>query len=68
MFSFYRFSGTKVGLLVGFYEAIHLNRNFMTTLANTKTDTSPCNTLAQNVSSPIQMPPSNLLVTFLEYR
>ncbi|ODM95975.1 hypothetical protein Ocin01_10702 [Orchesella cincta] len=59
--------GTKVGLLVAFYEAIHLNRNFMTTLANTKTDTSPCNTLSQNVTSPMQMPPSNLLVTFLEY-
>ncbi|XP_035716047.1 armadillo-like helical domain-containing protein 3 isoform X2 [Folsomia candida] len=59
--------GAKIGLLVAFYEAAHLNRNFMTTLANTKTDTSPNNTLSQNVTSPLQLPPSNLLVTFMEY-
>jgi hypothetical protein len=59
--------GAKVGLLVAFYEAIHLNRNFTTTLANTKTDVSPSNTLAQTVSPSSPPPPSNLLVTFLEY-
>lgn len=65
-------------LLLAFYEAIHLNRNFITTLAQTQTDTSsppsPINTL--NASQPvpdlssildIMAQPSNLLVTFFQY-
>ncbi|KAK4881781.1 hypothetical protein RN001_005100 [Aquatica leii] len=65
-------------LLLALYEAIHLNRNFITTLAQTQTDTSsppsPINTL--NASQPvpdlstvvdIMAQPSNLLVTFFQY-
>lgn len=67
-------------LLLALYEAIHLNRNFITTLAQTQTDTSlppsPSNTL--NVGQPVPdltsaalvdiiTQPSNLLVTFFQY-
>lgn len=67
-------------LLLALYEAVHLNRNFITTLAHTQTDTSsppsPSNTL--NASQPIPdlsvsatidvtAQPSNLLVTFFQY-
>ncbi|KAF7270657.1 hypothetical protein GWI33_016378 [Rhynchophorus ferrugineus] len=69
-------------LLLAFYEAVHLNRNFITTLAQTQTDSSsppsPNNTLhnqVQVLSDLSNMPvnfdvtsqPSNLLVTFFQY-
>lgn len=67
-------------LLLALYEAIHLNRNFITTLAQTQTDTSlppsPSNTLnagltATDVSNmyvaDFITQPSNLLVTFFQY-
>ncbi|KAL1491560.1 hypothetical protein ABEB36_012138 [Hypothenemus hampei] len=69
-------------LLLAFYEAVHLNRNFITTLAQTQTDASgppsPNNTLENNVqgltdlsSLPVNFDvnsqPSNLLVTFFQY-
>lgn len=69
-------------LLLAFYEAVHLNRNFITTLAQTQTDAassppSPHNTLnnAQVISDlsaasscfDITTQPSNLLVTFFKY-
>ncbi|XP_076631828.1 armadillo-like helical domain-containing protein 3 [Colletes latitarsis] len=64
-------------LLLALYEATHLNRNFVTTLAYTQSDTcappSPNNTLGPNVVAPgAQIPdvmaqPFNLLATFLQY-
>ncbi|ERL86513.1 armadillo-like helical domain-containing protein 3 [Dendroctonus ponderosae] len=69
-------------LLLAFYEAVHLNRNFITTLAQTQTDASsppsPNNTLHNNIqglgdlpSMPVafdvNLQPSNLLVTFFQY-
>ncbi|KAJ8921661.1 hypothetical protein NQ315_010570 [Exocentrus adspersus] len=68
-------------LLLAFYEAIHLNRNFITTLAQTQTDASsppsPNNTLSSMQDIPdlsavsatfdITTQPSNLLVTFFQY-
>lgn len=67
-------------LLLALYEAIHLNRNFITTLAQTQTDTSsppsPSNTLNFSKTTPdlstlpvidIMAQPSNLLVTFFQY-
>lgn len=67
-------------LLLALYEAIHLNRNFITTLAQTQTDTSsppsPSNTLNSAHPAPdlstmnivdIMAQPSNLLVTFFQY-
>lgn len=67
-------------LLLALYEAIHLNRNFITTLAQTQTDTSappsPSNTLNASQPTPdlsnihivdITAQPSNLLVTFFQY-
>lgn len=66
-------------LLLALYEAIHLNRNFITTLAQTQTDTSappsPSNTLnaahpapdLANIPADIIAQPSNLLVTFFQY-
>lgn len=67
-------------LLLAFYEAIHLNRNFITTLAQTQTDTSsppsPSNTLNIQHQTPdlstltimdVTAQPSNLLVTFFQY-
>lgn len=67
-------------LLLALYEAIHLNRNFITTLAQTQADTSsppsPNNTLNYSKTTPdlstvpvidITAQPSNLLVTFFQY-
>ncbi|XP_026277370.1 armadillo-like helical domain-containing protein 3 isoform X1 [Frankliniella occidentalis] len=69
-------------VLVALYEGVHLNRNFITTLAHTQTDgslpPSPSNTLAAHTTPPsdssAQLPafdvmaePSNLLVTFFQY-
>ncbi|XP_050295406.1 armadillo-like helical domain-containing protein 3 isoform X2 [Anthonomus grandis grandis] len=67
-------------LLLAFYEAVHLNRNFITTLAQTQTDASsppsPNNTLHNNIQGltdlsnvpfDINSQPSNLLVTFFQY-
>lgn len=66
-------------LLLALYEAIHLNRNFITTLAQMQTDTSsppsPSNTLnsgpTPDLSSvpviDVNAQPSNLLVTFFQY-
>ncbi|XP_060523936.1 armadillo-like helical domain-containing protein 3 [Cylas formicarius] len=68
-------------LLLAFYEAVHLNRNFITTLAQTQTDTSsppsPNNTLHNTTQTLSDLPniptfdvnlqPSNLLVTFFQY-
>lgn len=68
------------GLLLALYEAIHLNRNFITTLAQTQTDASsppsPSNTLNYSQPTPdlsvspimdVTAQPSNLLVTFFQY-
>ncbi|KAK9880268.1 hypothetical protein WA026_010141 [Henosepilachna vigintioctopunctata] len=68
-------------LILALYEAIHLNRNFITTLAQTQTDSSsppsPCNTLSvsqqridmsiSNIPFDVTSQPSNLLVTFFTY-
>ncbi|XP_078032643.1 armadillo-like helical domain-containing protein 3 isoform X2 [Augochlora pura] len=64
-------------LLLALYESTHLNRNFVTTLAYTQSDTSappsPNNTLGPNAVAPgAQLPdvmaqPFNLLATFLQY-
>ncbi|XP_030765514.1 armadillo-like helical domain-containing protein 3 [Sitophilus oryzae] len=67
-------------LLLAFYEAVHLNRNFITTLAQTQTDTSsppsPNNTLhnqvqglsdLSNLTFDVNSQPSNLLVSFFQY-
>lgn len=67
-------------LLLALYEAVHLNRNFITTLAQTQTDTSsppsPSNTLSASHTTPdlsvppiidVTAQPSNLLVTFFQY-
>ncbi|XP_046658761.1 armadillo-like helical domain-containing protein 3 [Homalodisca vitripennis] len=58
------------GLLLALYEAVHLNRNFVTTLAHSQTETStppsPSNSLA--AGEPLEATqPSNLLVTFFQY-
>lgn len=66
-------------LLMALYEATHLNRNFVTTLAFTQNDTSappsPNNTLGPNAVAPgsqtpdlsVLAQPFNLLATFLQY-
>ncbi|CAG9858277.1 unnamed protein product [Phyllotreta striolata] len=68
-------------LLLAFYEAVHLNRNFITTLAQTQTDSSsppsPNNTLSSVQGVPdlstapatfdVTSQPSNLLVIFFQY-
>ncbi|XP_015524466.1 armadillo-like helical domain-containing protein 3 [Neodiprion pinetum] len=64
-------------LLLALYEATHLNRYFVTTLAHIQSDTSappsPNNTLGPNAVAPGAQPqdimaqPVNLLATFFEY-
>lgn len=64
-------------LLLALYEATHLNRYFVTTLAHIQSDTSappsPNNTLGPNTVAPGAQPqdimaqPVNLLATFFEY-
>lgn len=65
-------------LLLALYENIHLNRNFVTTLAHTQNESSPpspSNTLQQNTgqspdlaSAPIiEVTPTNLFVSLFEY-
>lgn len=71
---------TNNALLLALYEAIHLNRNFITTLAHVQTDTSsppsPSNTLNSALPAPdlanyplidIMTQPSSLLVVFFQY-
>lgn len=64
-------------LLLALYENIHLNRNFVTTLAHTQNESSPpspSNTLQNTGQSPdlasapiIEVTPTNLFVSLFEY-
>lgn len=67
-------------LLLALYEAVHLNRNFITTLAHTQTDTSsppsPSNTLNPGITPDLSIPPpiidssqypTNLFVAVFQY-
>lgn len=65
-------------LLLALYENIHLNRNFVTTLAHTQNESSPpspSNTLAHNAghqvpdlaSAPSFLTPTNLFVAVFQY-
>lgn len=64
-------------LLLALYENIHLNRNFVTTLAHTQNESSPpspSNTLQSTGQSPdlatapiIEVTPTNLFVALFEY-
>ncbi|XP_023345372.1 UPF0668 protein C10orf76 homolog [Eurytemora carolleeae] len=55
--------------LMALYEIVHLNRNFITTLAHYQTESSNINSenLDDNIVNAADLKSVNLLVTFLEY-